>query len=101
MVVCISLYLVNTTIFIFTYVCYNTTCFSPLCGPSSGVSRGMSYNFMEEGGREGVVWGGGEISLCGLSYYVMHYVILVLIFLMFTVARGVLCFCLYDTNCLF
>jgi len=26
--------------------------------------------------------GGGEISLCGFSYYVMHYVILVLILLM-------------------
>ena len=26
--------------YIFSYVCYNTTCFGPLCGPSSGVSGG-------------------------------------------------------------
>ena len=44
---------------------------------------------------DGVCWR-GDISLCGFTYYVMHYVILVLILLMITVARGVPCFYLYD-----
>ena len=55
----------------------------------------LSYNCMEEGGG-GFVGRGGQISLCGFTYYVMHYVILVLILLMITVARGVPCFYLYD-----
>ena len=72
MIICLSLYLVNITIFFF-YMCYNTTCFVPLCGPSSGVSRVINHTIAWRG--LGV---GAEISLCGCSYYVMHYVILVL-----------------------
>jgi len=59
--------------YILSYMCYNTTCFGPLCGPSSGVSRGISHTIVWRGGG----WG-PEISLCGYSYYVMNYVILVL-----------------------
>ena len=32
--------LVNTTVLIY-FAYYNTTCFGPPCGPSSGVSRGQ------------------------------------------------------------
>ena len=52
MIICISLYFVNTNIF-FSYVCY-TTCFGPLCGPSSGVSRVISHT---------IAWRGGPRSL--------------------------------------
>ena len=70
----ISIFSQHNYIFLLSLLCYNTTCFGPLCGPSSGVSRVISHTIAWRG--VGLV--GTEISLCGCSYYVMHYVILVL-----------------------
>jgi len=57
MIICISLYLVNTSIF-FSYVCYNTTFFGPPCGSSSGVSRVISHTITWRGvgGRDLFMW---------------------------------------------
>ena len=84
MIICISLYLVNTTIF-FPCVCYNTTCFGPLCGPSSGVSRVISHRIAwRGGGRDLVMW---VFLLCNALRNISVNP------LNLRVARGISCFC--------
>jgi len=79
MIICISLYLINTTIFfLLSFVCYNTACFGPLCGPSSGVSIVISRTIAWRGGGG---WVGAEIFFCGCFFFLMHFVIFVLILL--------------------
>ena len=79
--ICISLYfLVNTTIF--SLMCVTTLHVSAFCvGHHQVCLEVKSYNCMVAG-EVGLLVGEGEISLCGFSYYVMHYVILVLVLLM-------------------
>ena len=84
--------------YIFSYVCYNTTCFGPLCGPSSGVSGGghtISWRNVR-----GVCWVGGDLVmwvllLCNASRNIGISPPNV------TVAQGVSCFYLFDENCIF
>ena len=56
-------------------MCVTTLHVSALCvGHHQMCLEVKSYNCMEEGGG-GFVGRGGQISLCGFTYYVMHYLI--------------------------
>ena len=65
MIICIFLYLVNTTIFSLMCV-YYTTCFGPLCEPSSGVSGGLVVQLYGGGGE--VVGGGARSRYVGFLF---------------------------------
>ena len=78
-----------TQLYLPSVVEYNTTCFGPLCGPSSGVTYRLSYTMC--------IGGGGRDLFCVGGVFLMQCKSRFCINLLYTaVAHGVSCFCLYS-----